>query len=126
MEQKLKRLMRNAGLLFFAVMAVFCVIEAVNQRYVLAIAMGVVGLILLIVNLATVDQRMKQIKSYIQTGVDTLSQSATASAPYPVATVRLSDGEILWHNRQFQKALGVSEPEIGRPLAKVLPEQSVI
>ena len=124
MQRNLKRLMRNAGVLFFTVMLIFCIIEIINQHYLLAGFMGAAGLILLIVNLATVDQRMKEIKSYIQTGVDTLSESATASAPYPVASVRLSDGEILWHNRQFQKALGKSEPEIGRPLSEVLPEQS--
>ncbi len=114
--------MRNAGVLFFAVMLIFCIIEIVNQRYLLAGFMGAAGLILLALNLATVDQRMKEIKSYIQTGVDTVSQSSVASAPYPVATVRLSDGEIVWHNRQFQKALGASEPEIGRKTEEVLPE----
>lgn len=121
MEHKLKRLLRNEAYLFCVALLIFAGVEAINRSYALAISMGAVGLILLLVMLFTTRQRGKGIASYIQTSVDQLSQSVAANAPYPMATVQLSNREILWHNRQLQKALGTAESQVGERLDAVLP-----
>ena len=121
MEHKLKRLLRNEAYLFCVALLVFAGIEAFNNRYAIAISMAAVALVLLLIMVLMTRQRGKGIASYIQTSVDSLSQSVASNAPYPMATVQLSNGEILWHNRQLQKALGTGEPQVGQRLTTVFP-----
>ena len=121
MEHKLKRLLRNEAYLFCVALLVFAGIEAFNNRYAIAISMAAVALVLLLIMVLMTRQRGKGIASYIQTSVDSLSQSVASNAPYPMATVQLSNGEILWHNRQLQKALGTGEPQVGQRLTAVFP-----
>ncbi|MBR4702096.1 MAG: DHH family phosphoesterase [Oscillospiraceae bacterium] len=121
MDHKLKRLLRNEAFLFCFVLLIFAGVELFERRYWIAISMAAAGLILLLLMLFTTRQRGKSIAAYIQTSVDQLSQSAASGAPYPMATVRLSDGEILWHNRQLQKALGTAESKVGERITGLLP-----
>lgn len=121
MERNLKRLLRNESYLFGIVLLIFAGVELFYRRYEIAIAMAAAAVILLLVMLFTSRQRGKGIAAYVQSSVDRLSQSAASGAPYPMATVQLSNGEILWHNRQFQKALGTAESRVGETLRTVLP-----
>ena len=121
MERNLKRLLRNESYLFGVVLLVFAGVELFYRRYEIAIAMAAAAVILLLVMIFTTRQRGKGIAAYVQSSVDRLSQSAASGAPYPMATVQLSNGEILWHNRQFQKALGTAESKVGETLGAVLP-----
>ena len=121
MDHKLKRLLRNEAFLFCFVLLIFAGVVLFERRYWIAISMAAAGLILLLLMLFTTRQRGKSIAAYIQTSVDQLSQSAASGAPYPMATVRLSDGEILWHNRQLQKALGTAESKVGERITSLLP-----
>ena len=122
MERNLKRLLRNESYLFGIVLLVFAGVETFYRRYEIAIAMAAAALILLLIMLLTTRQRGKGIAAYMQSSVDQLSQSAASGAPYPMATVQLSNGEILWHNRQFQKALGTAESKVGERLSALLPD----
>ena len=122
MERNLNKLLRNEAYLFCAVLLIFAGVEALYKRYWIAVIMGVTGLVLLLFILLTTRQRGKAIAAYIQSSVDQLSRSAASGAPYPMATVQLSNAEILWHNRQFQKALGTGESKVGERLNVVLPE----
>ena len=113
MDHNLKRLLRNEAYLFCAVLAAFAGVAAINRVYWMAITLAAAAVILCLFNIFISRQRAKSIAAYVQASVDVLSQSALASAPFPVATVRLSDGEILWHNRQLQKAIGLAESQVG-------------
>lgn len=121
MDHKLKRLLRNESFFFCIVLLIFAGVEAIYRNYWIAGSMAAAGLVLLLFVLFTTRQRGKGIAAYIQTSVDQLSQSVAANAPYPMATVRLSDSEILWHNRQFQRALGTAESKVGETITGVLP-----
>ena len=121
MERNLKRLLRNESYLFGIVLLIFAGVELFYRRYEMAIAMAAAAVILLLCMIFSTRQRGKGIAAYVQSSVDRLSQSAASGAPYPMATVQLSNGEILWHNRQFQKALGTAESKVGETLRAVLP-----
>ena len=119
MERSIKRLLRNGAYISCAVLLLFGIIEAARQQYPLAAAMAAAAIVLLILDLAVTRLRVKSIAANVQTAVDNLSKTVSATAPWPMAEVRMSDGEILWHNRQFQKALSTAESRVGEQLRDV-------
>ena len=122
MERNIKRLLRNGTYIFCAVLFLFSVIEAARKEYVMAGAMAAVTIILLILDLAVTRQRIKGIAASVQTAVDNLSKTVSSTAPWPMAEVRLSDGEILWHNRQLQKILNTVDSRVGVRIQTVFPD----
>lgn len=121
MDRNLKRLLRNEAYLYCFVIFAFAGAALFYRYYWIAIAMASAAAILVLFTILSSHQRQRSIAAYVQTSVDTLSQSAAVSAPFPIATVRLSDEEILWHNRQLQKAVGTRESKVGQPLNSVFP-----
>ena len=119
MERSIKRLLRNGAYIFCAVMLIFSIIEAARAEYPVAAAMAAAAVILLILDLAVTRQRVKGIASNVQTAVDNLSKTVSAAAPWPMAEIRMSDGEILWHNRQLQRALNTVESRVGERIGDV-------
>ena len=119
MERSIKRLLRNGAYIFCAVMLLFAIIETARQQYPLAAAIAASAVILLILDLAVTRLRVKEIAANVQTAVDNLSKTVSVTAPWPMAEVRLSDGEILWHNRQFQKALSTADSRVGEQIGDI-------
>ena len=119
MERSIKRLLRNGAYIFCAVMLLFAIIETARQQYPLAAAIAASAVILLILDLAVTRLRVKEIAANVQTAVDNLSKTVSVTAPWPMAEVRLSDGEILWHNRQFQKALSTAYSRVGEQIGDI-------
>lgn len=119
MERSIKRLLRNGAYIFCAVMLLFAIIETARQQYPLAAAIAASAVILLILDLAVTRLRVKEIAANVQTAVDNLSKTVSVTAPWPMAEVRLSDGEILWHNRQFQKALSTANSRVGEQIGDI-------
>ncbi len=122
MERGVKRLLRNEAYIITAVLLLFAGVSAARRDYWMSAALAAAALALLALNLAVTRQRVKGIAANVQTAVDNLSRSVAVSAPWPAAEIRLSDGEILWHNRQLQKALNTVESQVGVRLRDVLPE----
>ena len=122
MERNIKRLLHNGTYIFAAVQLIFSGVEAARHEYWLAGAMAAAAIVLLSLNLAVTNQRVKGIAANVQTAVDNLSKSVSAAAPWPMAELRLEDGEILWHNRQLQKTLNTVESRVGQPITALFPE----
>ena len=122
MVRSVKRHLRNEAYITAAVLLIFAVVEAARREYWLAGAMAATAAALLFLNLAVTRQRVKGIAANVQTAVDNLSKSASVAAPWPMLEIRLSDGEILWHNRQLQKSLNTVESRVGERLKDILPE----
>ena len=119
MERSVKRLLRNGTYIYSAVMLIFCVVEAARREYAVAAAMAVSAVILMALDIAVTRQRVKGIAANVQTAVDSLSKTVSSTAPWPMVELRLPDGEILWHNRQFQKALNTVESRVGEQIGDV-------
>lgn len=122
MERSVKRLLRNEAYIFTAILLIFAGTAAASGQYWLAIAMAAAALGVLILNIAVTRQRCKSIAANVQAAVDNLSQSVSVTAPWPMAEIRLEDGEILWHNRQLQKALDSTASRVGERVGEVFPE----
>ena len=122
MERSVKRLLRNEGYIFFAVLLLFAVAEAAQRNYWMAFALSVTAVGMLALVLAVTRQRVKGIAASVQTAVDNLIGTATSAAPWPTAMIRLEDGEILWRDRQFQKMLNTVESRVGERIVDVIPE----
>ena len=122
MERSVKRMLRNEAYIFTAILLIFAGVSAARQDYWMAGALAAAAVGMLILNYAFTRQRVKDIAGNVQAAVDNLSRSVSATAPWPMAEVRLSDGEIFWHNRQFQKALNTTESRVGERIQDVFPE----
>ena len=122
MERSVKRLLRNEAYVFFAILLLFGVAETAWGNYWMALALTLAGIGILLLVLTVSRQRVKGIAANVQTAVDSLSKSTAVSSPTPIATVRLEDGEILWHNRQFQKVLNTVESRVGERITGVFPD----
>ena len=125
MERNIKRLLRNGAFIFTVVLLFFAGVELARREYWMAGAMTVTALVLLGLDFAVTRQRVKGIAANVQTAVDGLSKTVFSSSPWPQAEVRLSDGEILWHNRQLQKALNTVESRVGERIDQVFPDFSL-
>ena len=113
MEQSLHRLLRSETYFYCIVLLGFAVAEFVNRAFIMAGALLLAAVVMLVLTLVLSRVRARAVQRYIQQSVDLLSGSVMASVPFPLLTVRLSDGEVLWHNRQLQQTLGVKESYIG-------------
>ena len=122
MQQSLKRLLRNEGYIFFAVLLVFSVAETAQLNYWMAGALAAAAAGMLVLVLTVTRQRVKGIAATVQTAVDNLIGTATSAAPWPTALIRLEDGEILWHDRQFQRMLNTVDSRVGERITVVIPE----
>ncbi len=122
MERSVKRLLCNQAYIYTVVLLILGGVAAARRDYWMATALAVSAVLMLALNLAVTRQRVKGVAANVQTAVDTLSKSVSVSAPWPMAELRLRDGEILWHNRQFQKALNTVESKVGERIGSILPE----
>lgn len=121
-DRNLHRLLRTETYFYCVVLLGFAVAEIVNHAYIMAGALVLAAALMLLLTLVLSRSRARAIRQYIQQSVDVLSGEVMSRAPYPLLTVRLSDGEILWHSRAFQQALGSKESLIGQNLLQTLPD----
>ena len=122
MERSVKRMLRNEAYIFAAILLIFAGVSTASRDYWMAGALAAAAVGMLVLNFVFTRQRVKDIAGNVQAAVDNLSKSVSVSAPWPMAEVRLKDGEILWHNRQFQKALNTTESKVGELIGDVFPD----
>lgn len=121
-DQSLHRLLRSETYFYCVVLLGFAVAEFVNRSFVMAGALVLAAAVMLVLTLVLSRSRARAIRRFVQQSVDLLSGEVMASVPFPLLTVRLSDGEVLWHNRQLQQAIGSKESRIGEEISQILKE----
>ena len=125
MERSVRRILHNEAYIFFVILLVFSVMELTQQDYLMATVLLVAALVMIIVIMLVTRQRIKAICANVQFAVDTLIGSANSAAPWPTALIRLDSGEILWHDRQFQKMLNTFESQVGDRISELIPEMGL-
>lgn len=121
MDGRLKRLLRTGSYLFCVILLIFAAIALAYAQYGLALAMAITAVAILIFILATSRQREKDFKEYIRQSVDLLDEAGAGNTPFPLLTVDYANDEILWHNRELQRAAGLSDNVIGTKITDLLP-----
>ena len=121
-DRNLNRLLQNETYYYCLVILGFAVAELAQRNYIMGGALLLAAAVMLIFTLVLNRTRVRGIKQYVQQSVDLLSGDVMHAAPFPLLTVRLEDGEVLWHNKQLQQALGAKEQLIGSTLGQAIKD----
>ena len=124
MNKKLRRLIQPSMAVFFIVSVLFCIAAAVLQQYILAGAEAFVTLLLFIYYRWSNARRKRALTEYVQTTNEMMRRSSDGEMPFPAALIQLSDGELIWYNKQFASLTQVKETLAAKHIAKVLPDFS--
>ena len=120
-NRTLKQLLRGETYFYCLVFLGFGVAALAEHNYLLAAADGAAALITFVLTLLFSRVRARGISGYVQTSVASLSGEVLVDAPFCLLTVRLSNGEVLWHSKRLQETLGRKDSFIGQSLDQVLP-----
>ena len=83
---------------YFAAMLLFTAAAAAVGQYILAGGALFVTLIMFIISRARLSRRKRQLMSYVQTATDSVGISVHAGSAFPMAVIRLPEGERLPEN----------------------------
>ena len=121
MNKKLGRLIQPGMGLYFLLMFAFAIADFFFSNTILACVEGGLALLLLIYSQARKMQRRKEIAAYIQSATDTLDIATKANMPFPMALIRLGDGEIIWCNEKFYQVSGLKDSMLEQQITDVFP-----
>ena len=124
-NRTLKQLLRGETYFYCLIFLGFGVAALADRSYLLAAAEGVAALVCFLFTLLFSRVRARGIASYVQKSVSALRGDVLADTPFYLLTLRLSNGEVLWHSKQLQQLLDRKESFVGQPIGSVLPEFSV-
>lgn len=123
MNKKLSRLIQPGMALYFIVLLLFAAAALLWQwdsKLLAAIELGVTALLYAYFKILAASRR-HAISSYIQAATDTLETAARGDMPFPIALVKLNDGEIVWNNDSFTELTGVKESMLAHRITDVFP-----
>ena len=124
MNKKLGRLIQPGMLLYFIIMFAFASAALLFDNFILAAVEGGVSLLLLIYTQLRKVHRRKEISAFIQSTTDTLETASKANMPFPMALIRLADGELIWQNPQFSRITGLKDSIFEQKITDVFPSFS--
>ena len=125
MNKKLRRLMQPSLALYFVVMGLFCGAALILKYYILAAAEAGVTLLLILAYYWTNLKRRRALTEYLNTTDDILRRTSGGELPFPVAMLRLSDGEILWNNKAFTDLTELKETMRAQHVGDIFPDFSL-
>ena len=121
MNKKLGRLLKPNMGAYFVILFCFIIASAILQQYVLAgieLAALAVGVTL---HLAFHANRKKQLKAFLEKNIDAESGIPGQRPPFPMVSVRLSDGGIIYANDRFVRLTGFNDTMKERNVSDILP-----
>lgn len=121
MNGRLKKLLRTDSYLFSLTLLIFAGIALAYRQYGLALAMALAAVGALIFVLVYSKQRARGFQEYIRQSVDLLDEMGAGNTPFPLVSIDCDTDEILWHNKEFLRASGISDAVIGTKLTDYLP-----
>ena len=121
MNRKLGRLLEPGMDLFFIVMLVFSVAS-------LVMGVGELALMELVATLALYSyyqysklKRRRELEAFIQSATNTLGSTDGGKTPFPMALVRMGDGNLIWANDPFVELSGFRERMHEQKITDLLP-----
>ena len=121
MNKKLGRLFWPSLWVYFAVMALFTVIAAVTQHYMVALAEFSVTVIVLIFYSLNRNRRRSAVQNYAKSIFDVPQPAGNADLPFPMAMIRMGDSTVVWTNDAFCNITGYQDRYLEQKLSSVLP-----
>ncbi len=125
MNKKLSRLIQPSMALYFGVMVLLCVCAFVWSELTFAVIATAITALLFFYYTVSSVRRRNAISNYIQTATDTLKTASEGDMPFPMALVKLGDGEIVWNNDRFAELSGSHSTLLANNIQDVIPKFNV-
>ena len=125
MNKKLSRLIQPSMALYFGVMVLLCVCAFVWSELTFAVIATAITALLFFYYTVSSVRRRNAISNYIQTATDTLKTASEGDMPFPMALVKLGDGEIVWNNDRFAELSGSRSTLLASNIQDVIPKFNV-
>ena len=120
MNKKLRWLVQPGMVMYFVVMALFCVAALVLRHYVLAAAEAGVTLLLLGCSYWLNARRKRALAAYVRSSSELMNRTS-GEVPFPVALVKLNDNELVWCNKAFSTLAELRETMIAPRITEIFP-----
>ncbi len=125
MNKNLQRLTEPGGRLYLIFLVLFAAAALFFKMYELAVAEGVIILILMIYSFFSRRRRAKQLESYIESvtyDTENAKNNTLMNFPLPIAAFRLDDSRIIWGNEMFFAMSGSSGTRLDARVSDLVPE----
>ncbi len=121
MDKKLERLLRPNMGVYFTLLFVFAAAAALFGQYILAaVELGLLA-VGVAVHLLHHANRKKQLKAFLEKAADEQTGVQAQRPPFPMATVRMEDGGIVFANDRFIQLTGFNDLVQERKISDILP-----
>ena len=125
LNKKLGRLIQPGMGIYFICMLCFAVGTLFLDHPIAAACEGGVTLLLFLGYQLSKARRRRDLAAYIQSATDTVDTATKKDMPFPMALVRIIDGELIMTNSRFIAISGVKDSLFEQKLSSVIPEFSL-
>ena len=121
MNKHVAKLLQPGVFWYCLIMLAFAAAAALFDQYYLAVGELVVTVIAMVVSRLLSVRRRNALMRYVQSATDAEGISVHAGSPFPMAVIRLPEGEIIWGNDGFYAITGLSDSTQYQTLDAVVP-----
>ena len=125
MNKKLGRLFWPSLWEYFVVTAGFAVAAALTENYILAVVEAGLTILMVVYYMICRARRHREIQSYVKKAFGSTNLDSGADSPFPMALVRMGDGNIVWTNPAFAAITGYQEKYLEQHFNCALPNVSL-
>ena len=125
MNKKLGRLFWPSLWEYFIVAAGFAIAAALTENYILAVVEAVITILMVVYYMVCRARRHREIQGYVKKAFGNANLDSGTDSPFPMALVRMGDGNILWTNSAFASITGYQEKYLEQHLSCALPNVSL-
>ena len=108
MNKHVSKLLQPGVFWYCLILLAFAIAAALLDQYYLAAGELVVTVIAMVVSRLLFIRRRNALMQYVQSATDAEGISVHAGSPFPMAVIRLPEGEIIWGNDGFYAITGLS------------------
>ena len=121
MNKHVSKLLQPGVFWYCLILLAFAVAAALLDQYYLAAGELVVTVIAMVASRLLYIRRRNALMQYVQSATDAEGISVHAVSPFPMAVIRLPEGEIIWGNDGFYAITGLSDGCRYQTLESVVP-----
>jgi len=120
MNKRLGRQLWPSAGLFFVLLAAFAVTAILLEHYLLAVIEFAVIALVLVLYIVVRNQRRQELQRYIHKSLEGITAADGSQPPFPMVTIRLEDGVIVYANDEFVHLTGFRDFMKDRLIGEVL------
>ena len=114
-------MLQPGSFIYFAALAALAIACIVRREFLLAGGGAVLLILLFIYDRANRQRRKKALMSYLHHTAGSRDPGVNGQAPFPAATIKMTDGEIVWANAEFCAIAHIRDEREYRKIDSVIP-----